>query len=173
MGWSRWRRAGEAEATQRAHAAYFLVLAEEGNLPLTPPERENWLALCDADHDNLRAALDWLIASDNSEWALRLGLALYWFWELREHLVEGRERLEAILKMRGAQARTKARAIRSGPCRGPGKYSRRLRERSPAASRGAGHLLRAGRPKRYREAAGLSGPQERLSRRLRGCAVLV
>ena len=101
--------AGEAEATQRAHAAYFLVLAEEGNLPLTPPERENWLALCDADHDNLRAALDWLIAHDNAEWALRLGLALYWFWERREHLVEGRERLEAILKMRGAHARTKGR----------------------------------------------------------------
>jgi len=109
-GLERMAASGEAEATQRAHAAYFLVLAEEGNLPLTPPERENWLALCDADHDNLRAALGWLIASANSEWALRLGLALSWFWELREHLVEGRERLEAILKMRGAQARTKARA---------------------------------------------------------------
>jgi len=109
-GLERMAASGEAEATQRAHAAYFLVLAEEGNLPLTRPERENWLALCDADHDNLRAALGWLIASANSEWALRLGLALSWFWELREHLVEGRERLEAILKMRGAQARTKARA---------------------------------------------------------------
>ena len=106
-GLERLTASGEDEATRRAHAAYFLVLAEEVNLPLTTPEMTNWLALCDAEHDNLRAALDWLIARDNSEWALRLGLALYWFWEPREHLVEGRERLEAILKMRGAQRRTK------------------------------------------------------------------
>ena len=106
-GLERLTASGEDEATRRAHAAYFLVVAEEGNLPLTTVERANWLALCDAEHDNLRAALDWLIARDNSEWALRLGLALYWFWELREHLAEARERLEAILKMRGAQARTK------------------------------------------------------------------
>jgi len=113
-GLERLTASGEVEATRRAHAAYFLVLAEEANLPLTPPERTNWRALCDADHDNHRATLDWLIASDNAEWALRLGLALYWFWERREHLVEGRERLEAILKMRGAQARTKARATALG-----------------------------------------------------------
>jgi predicted ATPase len=107
-GLERLTASGEDEATRRAHAAYFLVVAEEGsNLPLTTVERANWLALCDAEHDNLRAALDWLIACKNSQWALRLGLALFWFWELREHLAEARERLEAILKMRGAQARTK------------------------------------------------------------------
>jgi predicted ATPase len=122
---------GEDEATQRAHAAYFLVLAEEGNLPLTPPERENWLALCDTDHDNLRAALDWLIAHDNAEWALRLGLALYWFWERREHLVEGRERLETILKMRATQAQTKEQAYAAGHAGGlariQGDYKTALR----------------------------------------------
>jgi predicted ATPase len=122
---------GEDEATRRAQAAYFLVLAEEGTLPLTPPERENWLELCDADHDNLRAALDWLIAHDSAEWALRLGLALYWFWERREHLVEGRERLEAILKMRSAQTRTPAWAYAAGHAGGlasiQGDYENALR----------------------------------------------
>jgi len=130
-GLERLTASGEDEATRRAHAAYFLVLAEEGNLPLTPPEREDWLALCDADHDNLRAALDWMIAHDNAEWALRLGLALYWFWERREHLVEGHERLEAILNMRGAQARTKERAYAAGHAGGlaniQGDYETALR----------------------------------------------
>jgi len=105
---------GEGEASRRAHAAYFLVLAEESKLPLTRPEWTDWLTLCDAEHDNLRSALDWLIASESSEWALRLGLALNWFWELREHFVEGRERLEAILKMKGAQVRTKTWAKAAG-----------------------------------------------------------
>lgn len=109
-GLDRLAASGEKEVTQRAHAAYCMVLAEEGNPPLTTAERTNWLALCDIEHDNLRAALDWLIASENYEWASRLGLAFYWFWEPREHLAEGRELVEAILKMRGAQARTKARA---------------------------------------------------------------
>jgi predicted ATPase len=101
---------GEEEPTRRAHAAYSLVVAEDGNLPLTPPERTNWLKLCDAEHDNLRAALDWLIARDNSAWAMRLALALYWFWEPREHFAEGRDRLEAVLRMKGSQGQTKARA---------------------------------------------------------------
>jgi predicted ATPase len=113
-GLERLAESGEEEATRRAHAAYFLVLAEESKLPLTRPEWTDWLTLCDAEHDNLRAALDWLIASDNSEWALRLGLALNWFWELREHFVEGRERLEAILRKKGAQVRTKAWAKAAG-----------------------------------------------------------
>ncbi len=121
---------GEEEATRRSHAAYCLVVAEDGNLPLTSPERTSWLELCDAEHDNLRSALDWLIASDNSEWAMRLALALYWFWEPREHFVEGRDRLEAILRMKGAQARTRARAIAAGHAGGlasvQGDYERAL-----------------------------------------------
>ena len=121
---------GEEEATRRSHAAYCLVVAEDGNLPLTLPERTSWLELCDAEHDNLRSALDWLIASDNSEWAMRLALALYWFWEPREHFVEGRDRLEAILRMKGAQARTRARAIAAGHAGGlasvQGDYERAL-----------------------------------------------
>jgi tetratricopeptide (TPR) repeat protein len=122
------RASGEDEATRRAHAAYFLVLAEEGNQPVTTREKTDWLGLCDAEHDNLRAALDWLIASDNSEWALRMGLALYWFWEPKEHFGEGRERTEAILKMEGTQVRTKARAIAAGHAGGlasiQGDYAR-------------------------------------------------
>jgi predicted ATPase len=100
---------GELEATRRAHAAYCLVLAEEGNRQLTTSECEEWLALCDAEHDNFRAALNWLVECQNAEWALRLGLALFRFWDAREHLAEGRERLEAILKLGGAAARTKER----------------------------------------------------------------
>jgi predicted ATPase len=101
---------GETELTKRAHAAFVLVLAEEGNPQLTPQERSEWLALCEAEHDNLHAAFEWLLATDNANWAFRLGTALFGFWERREYLAEGRERLQAILKLKSAQARTKERA---------------------------------------------------------------
>ena len=86
---------GEEQATRRAHAAYCLVLAEEGNPDLAETERAAWLARCDIEHDNFRAALDWLIQSSDVEWSFRLCVALFRFWEMREHLAEGRARLES------------------------------------------------------------------------------
>jgi len=41
--------ADEEAATRRAHAAYCLVLAEEGNPELSPAERALWLARCDLE----------------------------------------------------------------------------------------------------------------------------
>jgi predicted ATPase/DNA-binding winged helix-turn-helix (wHTH) protein len=92
---------GEAPATRRAHAAYCLVLAEEGNPDLAETERAGWLARCDIEHDNFRAALDWLVQSADVEWSFRLCVALFRFWEMREHLAEGRARLESLLPMGG------------------------------------------------------------------------
>ena len=101
---------GEAEATERAHAAYMLVLAQEETLEMSPPEREAWLRLCDVEHDNSRAAIRCLIATGDVEWALRLGAALFRFWEQRDHLTEGRETLARVLGMPGAAAPTRLRA---------------------------------------------------------------
>ena len=39
---------------------------------------------------NLRAVLDWSLASGEAETGLRLAGALYWFWFLRNHVSEGR-----------------------------------------------------------------------------------
>jgi tetratricopeptide (TPR) repeat protein len=47
------------------------------------------------------------------EWALRLGAALFRFWEQRDHLTEGRETLARMLSMPGATSvpRLRARAL--------------------------------------------------------------
>ena len=34
----------------------MLVIAEEETLGMTPAERDAWLRICDAEHDNLRVA---------------------------------------------------------------------------------------------------------------------
>jgi predicted ATPase/DNA-binding winged helix-turn-helix (wHTH) protein len=100
---------GEPSATRRAHAAYCLVLAEEGNPELSAEDRTMWLTQCDAEIDNFRAAIDWLLETQDVDWSLRLCVALFRFWDMREHLGEGRARLETVLRLTGAE-RTKERA---------------------------------------------------------------
>jgi predicted ATPase/DNA-binding winged helix-turn-helix (wHTH) protein len=90
---------GEEYATRRAHAAYCLVLGEEGNPELTPAARSAWLSRCDLEIDNYRSALDWLLQSQEVDWTLRLSIALFRFWDMREHLAEGCSRLESILEL--------------------------------------------------------------------------
>ena len=100
----------EDAPTRRAHAAYCVVLAEEGAASGTDAERSEWLDRFEVEHDNFRAALEWLIESEDADWGLRLGLALFRFWETREYLAEGRDRLGKLLNLGGAAAPTKARA---------------------------------------------------------------
>jgi predicted ATPase/DNA-binding winged helix-turn-helix (wHTH) protein len=100
---------GEQAAERRAHAAYCLVLAEEGNPELSPADRTRWLTQCDAEIDNFRFALDWLFETQDLDWSLRLCVALFRFWDMREHLSEGRARLETVLHLAG-EDRPKERA---------------------------------------------------------------
>jgi predicted ATPase/DNA-binding winged helix-turn-helix (wHTH) protein/predicted negative regulator of RcsB-dependent stress response len=93
---------GEEAATRRAHAAYCLVLAEEGNPELSSTERAAWLDRCDLEIDNFRYALDWLFSHQELDWGLRLSMALFRYWDMREHMTEGRTRLETILRLAGA-----------------------------------------------------------------------
>src|SRR5581483_7127721 len=100
---------GEEPAARRAHTAYCLVLGEEGNPELAPADRTRWLTQCDAEIDNFRFALDWLFQTFDLDWGLRLCVALFRFWDMREHLSEGRARLETILHLAGTE-RSKERA---------------------------------------------------------------
>jgi predicted ATPase len=98
----------EEALTKRAHAAYCLVLAEE--VPeQSDREAGEWLGRFGLEHDNFRAALDWLSESGGGEWGLRLATALFRFWEIREYLAEGREMLGRFLKVAGVSAPKKLR----------------------------------------------------------------
>ncbi len=117
---------GEQSATRRAHAAYCLVLAEEGNPDLSPADRAHWLAQCDGEIDNFRFALDWLFHTKDVDWGLRLCVALFRFWDMREHLIEGRARLEAVLRLAGTgRSKDRARVAQflGALCSAQGDYS--------------------------------------------------
>ncbi|MEO8348388.1 MAG: tetratricopeptide repeat protein, partial [Acidobacteriota bacterium] len=103
---------GDEAITRRAHAAYCLVLAEEiGSARATAViDSAQWLDRCERENANFRTALDWLCRNDEAQWGLRLGAALFQFWERREHITEGREWLTRLLDLPGAAARDKVRA---------------------------------------------------------------
>ncbi len=97
---------GEMEAARQAHAAYFLRLAEEAEPGLKSEQQTLWSERLEREYDNLRAALEWLLARtehvqdgevDTKEMALRLVGALFWYWWVRGHWSEGRNFLERAL----------------------------------------------------------------------------
>ena len=104
------RENGEEQETRRAHAAYCVVVAEECATQNDETSRRRCALLLEAEHVNLRAALEWLIETGDAEWGLRLGTALFQFWETREYLAEGRDYLGKLLRLPGAAGKTKARA---------------------------------------------------------------
>jgi len=100
---------GEAEELERRHAEHFLALAEEAEPHLRGSPKE-WLDRLEAEHDNLRAALDRLQESGETQLTLRLAGALSKFWNMRSHRFECRRRLEGALAAdeRPTAARAKA-----------------------------------------------------------------
>ena len=102
------RASEEMNPTRRAHAAYCLVLAEEEASEENTREDTDWLERCTIEHDNFLAALEWLTATADTEWGIRLGAALFRFWEAGEYLSEGRDWLGKLLKLSGTTRRTKA-----------------------------------------------------------------
>ena len=104
-------KACESAATLKAHAAYCLVLAEESGPDASA--QAAWLATCETEHGNFRAAIDYLIDTRQAEWALRLGSALLPFWQARAWLREGRDALTRALALtpRDEISPTRARAL--------------------------------------------------------------
>ncbi len=85
--WIRWR-----------HQHYFSRMAREAEDNFSTPRQAEWLRQLEAEHDNLRTALDFCLASPNgSEAAAHFGANLQQFWWLHGHLSEGRSSIQAAL----------------------------------------------------------------------------
>jgi predicted ATPase len=93
--------AKEEPYTRKAHAAYYLVLAEEEAHAMR--RERTGKHRFDGDLGNFRAALDWLAMSGEVEWGLRLVMALgMYFFSLRLH-TEGLDRLSRLLALPGVE----------------------------------------------------------------------
>jgi predicted ATPase/DNA-binding CsgD family transcriptional regulator len=103
---------GEEAAIRRAHAAHYRALAETAEPALMGPGQNEWLTRLDEDYDNLRGALEWAIAGDETETALRTAAALEIFWMVRGYISEGRRWLEtALARPADVPAAVRAKAL--------------------------------------------------------------
>ncbi len=97
FGMERLATSGEEPGVRAAHAAYFLEITEQASALIDGPEYERELDRLDAEHDNVRAALEWSITSGETDIALRLAEAMARYWAVRGHYREGRHWLERAL----------------------------------------------------------------------------
>ncbi|HEX8917344.1 MAG TPA: tetratricopeptide repeat protein, partial [Chloroflexota bacterium] len=90
----RLRAHDEESSVRRAHAVYFAKLSEEAGTGLRGPEQQRWRDRLDAELDNLRAAVAWAaddaVVPEDTQLALRISAALWYFWLQGHSPGEGR-----------------------------------------------------------------------------------
>ena len=152
---------GDAVRIRDAMAQHFAALCSHSAEAFTGDIQRAWLTAIDQEHDNLRAALDWAVATDDAETALMIAGGAAWPHWLTGQVVEGRRWLDDAFACGGEAQEThpgpgadrprpprlprrRHRALR---CR-PGHRARDLRAPPRRRVGGVGPFLlrRAGRP---------------------------
>lgn len=100
----------ESQEVHEGHATYFLEMAEAAAAEIYGPKQADLLNALGLEHDNFRAALSWA-ETGKLPIALRMGGALWRFWQMRGHLREAAERLGKIVANLGAEDHPEELAI--------------------------------------------------------------
>ena len=90
--------AREVEAARKRHLDWYVTLAEPAEPELVGAQQAAWLDRLAAEHDNLRAAMEWATTGHDTEAGLRIAGAVWRFWFIRGHFVEGRKWLETLAR---------------------------------------------------------------------------
>lgn len=101
---------GEAAAVRGRHLDFFVALAERAEPELESAGMREWVEILEAEHDDLRAAVEWALESNTTDQALRISGALFLFF-LLAHAAEWRARSLAALEREGSSDRPRARAL--------------------------------------------------------------
>ena len=104
---------GNRESLVRRYAEHFLALAEAAEEPLdsTAEVREEWCDLFEADHENLRAAMDHFEAAGDFQSSMRMAGAIIEFWDERAHYGEAKLRYERLLASDATRSIPRAKTL--------------------------------------------------------------
>ena len=97
--------AGRLADTRRAHAAFFLNLAETAEPQLRRGSQMVWLKRLNAERDNILAALRFAAADGDADTAVRIAAAMAWYWSLGDQNREGRSWMRVALDVPGPSSR--------------------------------------------------------------------
>src|SRR5438132_11025581 len=111
FGLERLEDSGEGAATAGRHAVYFTIAAEEAVPNLVGPSFQRTLNRLEAEHDDYRFALGWLVDSGDANGATRLAGALWPFWNHAYAVREGRSWLRRVLALDAAAPAWRLRAL--------------------------------------------------------------
>jgi predicted ATPase/Tfp pilus assembly protein PilF len=89
----------DANLVRDRHAAFCVALGERARPELRARGAREWLDRLDAEHANVRAALEHLLESGDADGALRLSGAIWPYWQTRGHSTEGRRYLTAAVAL--------------------------------------------------------------------------
>jgi predicted ATPase/class 3 adenylate cyclase len=136
--------AGRWDELRARHARLFAAFAEGAANRVMGSSKRETLDRLEQDHDNMRAALGWAIETGSAEIALRIGSALWRFWQMRGHLQEGLDRLEQALALPHGHEHPERRADALSAAAGvaywlaQGDHARELYEQEIEARRALG-----------------------------------
>jgi predicted ATPase/transcriptional regulator with XRE-family HTH domain len=101
---------GELPRIERRHAEYFLHWVHATPLPVAGEQQKRRLDQLEQEHDNLRAALRWLLHHEPAD-ALALVTGLGEFWFMRGYYAEGRQWLATALARTPGETLDRAKAL--------------------------------------------------------------
>jgi DNA-binding CsgD family transcriptional regulator len=104
---------GQLEAALERHALYWLELVERVEPELKRINQATWFRHLETEHDNLRAALRWSVASNRADIGLRIAIAVQRFWEVRGYWSEARRWLQELLTHQQLSAQPGSRMARA------------------------------------------------------------
>ena len=96
-----WQRRARPSRLPRAHAEYFLGLAERAEPELRGRDQIRWLDRLTAEHDNCSAAIRHALSAGDGAAALRFVRALGLFWAMRDYDSEASEWAAKALELAG------------------------------------------------------------------------
>jgi non-specific serine/threonine protein kinase len=104
-------KSGEAQAVRRRHAIHFLAAAEAAEPALRRSGQGVVQRRLETDEANLRAALRFCLAAGDAETGLRIGGAIWRFWQSEGRLEEGRRWLADFLDLPRSTPQARAKGL--------------------------------------------------------------
>jgi hypothetical protein len=103
---------GEREQLQQQHAAFYVGLSRAAGPQLMGPGRLAWQRRLQAEQENLRAAMSWIVDHQEAELGAQV-IAGLWFWLYQTRPGEGRDWAEGVLALppEAELSRARARAL--------------------------------------------------------------